>query len=334
MTNESRRHLLRFAAIGAVTLLSVANLSASNNITRAEYFWDDDPGIGNGTAIPSMVGLNLETTSVPSVSISTEGLSIGTHLLGLRLKTADQWSVTKFDRVMVKNGQAPLITAVEYFWGDDPGEGNGTAVEVVPARQIEINPLTIAFPDTDQESYTLSVRGMADGKWGAVTSWTRQNIPVETITLNKSTMELESGSSETLTAIVTPDDALFKDIDWLTDAQEIAMVNTDGLVEANLQGVANISARSRRYPDVAAICVVTVTNPHSAIDELAARNISITRNRDGIIISGEGNASGEVTNVSGIIIAKFDNQLPIHIPLTPGPYIITINRSVYKALIR
>lgn len=406
MTNRSPRTPLRFAVLAAVSILSAAGLSAGQNISRAEYFWDTDPGIGKGIAIQSLPGSNPASLNIPTeglepgvhllglrvgtsdawsvtktarvtvpktydrtltgaeyfwdtdpgignaipltslagnpagqngnipLTINANDLSDGTHLLGLRLRTADAWSVTKTSRVTVKSGEIKLITAVEYFWGNDPGEGNGTAVEIVPSSRIEINPLTIPFPEAGQEEYTLAIRGMADGKWGPVTTWTRQNIPVEAVALNKTAMALETGNSETLSAVVTPENALFKDIDWLTDAEEIATVDPQGLVEAKLPGVANISVRSRQYPDIAASCAVTVTDQHSGILNPEAGNITVTTGGNGILISGEGRAAGEVLTPTGKTLARFDAPLPIRLPLSPGAYILTINGSANKILIR
>lgn len=406
MTNKSPRTPLRFAVLTAVSILSSAGLSAGQNISRAEYFWDTDPGINKGIAIQSLPDLNPATLNIPTdglepgvhllglrvgtsdawsvtktswvtvpktydrtltgaeyfwdtdpgignatplatltgnlagqnedfpLTINANDLSDGTHLLGLRLKTANAWSVTKTSRVTVKSGEIKLITAVEYFWGNDPGEGNGTAIEIVPASRIEINPLTIPFPEAGQEEYTLSIRGMADGKWGSVTTWTRQNVPVEAVALNKTAIELETGNSETLSAVVTPENALFKDIDWLTDAEEIATVDHQGLVEAKLQGVANISARSRQYPDIAASCEVTVTEQHSALKTPNLEGISVIAGQGYVLITGEGSAKGEVFDASGLTLARLDDILPIKLPLAPGLYMLTINGSTSKIIIR
>ena len=102
----------------------------TQNITNAEYFFDHDPGPGNG--IPMSVG-----TSAPAVSFTAAipvNLSNGFHWLGVRTKDSDgKWGL--FDRRDFYIGQTspdmPIITAAEYFYDHDPGIGNGTAVTIM-----------------------------------------------------------------------------------------------------------------------------------------------------------------------------------------------------------
>ncbi len=305
-----------------------------HSLTAAEYFWDVDPGIGNATPVTSVAGSEPGAGAMFPLTVPAAELAEGTHLLGFRVKTADGWSVTKTDRVLVRDHEVKLIAAVEYFWGNDPGEGAGVAVPVTPAPEIELNPLTIPFPEEDLEEYTLSFRGMVDGRWGAVTSWTRRNVPVAAITLNKGEMELEAGHGETLVATVLPDNALFQDIDWTSSAPEIAIVGADGTVEGIVKGSADITARSRRYPDIEAVCRVTVTGQHSAISATPATDLTITAGEGGITITGDGEARGEVATVSGIVVARFDAPLPLRLPLAPAPYILTVNGSRHKLLVK
>lgn len=111
MTNKSPRTPLRFAVLTAVSILSSAGLSAGQNISRAEYFWDTDPGINKGIAIQSLPDLNPATLNIP-----TDGLEPGVHLLGLRVGTSDAWSVTKTSWVTVPKTYDRTLTGAEYFW--------------------------------------------------------------------------------------------------------------------------------------------------------------------------------------------------------------------------
>ncbi len=131
-------------------------LPAVQNITRAEYFIDTDPGFGQGTAIPVS-----PATDLPAVvaQINTSGLSIGVHRLYLRTRnTEGRWSLTaQGDFLVDENPAYPTAPAApgnlvyaEYFFNTDPGFGNGTAVVLSPAvdlgnRTIAVN--TSALPD-------------------------------------------------------------------------------------------------------------------------------------------------------------------------------------------
>jgi len=66
-------------------------------------------------------------------------------------------------------------------------------------------------------------------------------VPVESVTLNKTELTLEPGSSETLTATVSPENATDKNVTWSTSNAEVATVE-GGKVTAIKEGEATISA--------------------------------------------------------------------------------------------
>lgn len=65
--------------------------AATGNITYAEYFFDTDPGFGNGTIIPITPGVDLANVSFAA---NTSALSDGVHTLFIR--SLDDWSLTNF----------------------------------------------------------------------------------------------------------------------------------------------------------------------------------------------------------------------------------------------
>lgn len=98
-------------------------LSWAQNITRAEYFFDIDPGKGNGTQISVSGSDTVDFTA----SVATTGLSSGEHYLYLR--TWDDrgvWSHHTRKRVWIY----PSIDAAEYFFDTAPGVGNGIALPI------------------------------------------------------------------------------------------------------------------------------------------------------------------------------------------------------------
>ena len=78
---------------------------------------------------------------------------------------------------------------------------------------------------------------------------------VTSVTLNKTTLTLDKGKSETLTATVLPEDATDKTVTWSSSNPSIASVDQDGKVTALLGGNATISAKAG---DKTATCAVTV----------------------------------------------------------------------------
>jgi len=125
---------------------------------------------------------------------------------------------------------------------------DGTAtfsVEYVPASD------SINIACTDVDSYI------------AISTLSRfVYVPVTGITLNKTTLELEVGASETLKATVTPNDASSKKLTWESNAKNIATVDYAGKVTAKAAGTAIITVKSA--DGIAATATVTVVEPKPA----------------------------------------------------------------------
>ena len=85
---------------------SINNLS---DIVAAEYFYDDDPGIGNG--IPFTIPAS-DTNFLDSLIFPLENLPIGDHSITLRLKNNDgQWSLQETRKFKVCTRYGPISLA-------------------------------------------------------------------------------------------------------------------------------------------------------------------------------------------------------------------------------
>ena len=82
-------------------------------------------------------------------------------------------------------------------------------------------------------------------------------IPVESVTLNKDTLELEEGKTETLTATVLPENASSKTLTWSSSDEAVATVSK-GLVTAVAAGTATITASANDGSGKSDSCVVTI----------------------------------------------------------------------------
>lgn len=121
---------------------------------------------------------------------------------------------------------------------------------------------------------------------------TKQIIPVASISLNKSTLSLKMGSSETLTAQVLPQDADNKSVVWSSSNERVATVD-GGKVTALKMGEVVITATTVDGAKQAQ-CAVTVTDSGSASGEREATGCEI---KDGNIIIYE--------SVNNLIFHKF-----------------------------
>jgi hypothetical protein len=97
------------------------------SLSQAEYFWDTDPGEGNGIAISAVDG-NFNS-SFEKISVSGLGApSVGMHKFSVRVKDSQGiWSPV-FTNIVNVESVTSLIPAslsqAEYFWDTDPGEGS------------------------------------------------------------------------------------------------------------------------------------------------------------------------------------------------------------------
>lgn len=87
-------------------------------------------------------------------------------------------------------------------------------------------------------------------------------VPVTGVTLDKETMSLTAGSTGTLTATITPENATNKNLTWTSDNEAVVAVS-DGVVSAVAAGTANITVTTADGGKTAT-CVVTVTRRSSS----------------------------------------------------------------------
>jgi len=109
-------------------------------------------------------------------------------------------------------------------------------------------------------SVTITATSTTDPTITASCNVTVQAIAVTNVSLNKSTINLQVGGNETLTATVLPDNATNKNLTWSSSAPAIASVDQTGKVTAHAAGSAIITVASVEDNTKAATCYVTVTS--------------------------------------------------------------------------
>lgn len=124
-----------------LALLSSAILCIGQQINKAEYFIDTDPGFGKATNIPISVPANDVSLSY-TVNISS--LSEGFHMIVLRARDdKDHWSIAQEQVFYVYKAQsatASNIKKAEYFIDTDPGFGKAVNIPVAsPAKDIALS---------------------------------------------------------------------------------------------------------------------------------------------------------------------------------------------------
>ena len=85
--------------------------------------------------------------------------------------------------------------------------------------------------------------------------------PVTSVTLDKTSLTLDVGGSDTLAATVKPDDATNKAVKWSSSNENVATVDQNGNVKAVGAGTATITAAASDGSGKTATCEVTVNGP-------------------------------------------------------------------------
>ena len=108
-------------------------------------------------------------------------------------------------------------------------------------------------------------------------------IEVTSVSLNKTSLTLEIGASETLTATVLPSNATDKSVTWTSSDQAVATI-ANGKITTVGSGTATITATTSNGKT--ATCMVTVTNPYA--------DFSFTLSGSGYALTGYSGTDTEV----------------------------------------
>ena len=114
--------------IGVLCLFTIG--VQAQNITGAEYFFNTDPGFGNGTAFTGITAAVTISNVTNNADISL--LPNGINTVYVRVKDANQhWSITN-NQSFLKLSQPPIsnIVTAEYFFNTDPGFGKGSTLGI------------------------------------------------------------------------------------------------------------------------------------------------------------------------------------------------------------
>jgi hypothetical protein len=146
-----------------VVLLSGCIHSFGQQLSKFEYFFDTDPGLGKGTS------LALNKTKIDtSYSLSVSALSNGLHTFYIRATdTSGGWSLTTTSSFVKYSGVDTIlnIERIEYFFDKDPGFGNGTALSITPGNTVS-NLFNIIVPDNGTDFTTFHLRTKDSyGRW-------------------------------------------------------------------------------------------------------------------------------------------------------------------------
>jgi hypothetical protein len=135
---------------------------ASSQVSKAEYFFNTDPGFGNGTNIMLTPGASVNDVMV---NLNVQQLPLGINQLYLRtMNTLGQWSIS--NRFMfLKNQQGDAVSEVEYFYDTDPGFGNGIPVAINSISTLSDYLVPVNVTGLSQGQHTMYLRTKGTTGW-------------------------------------------------------------------------------------------------------------------------------------------------------------------------
>jgi hypothetical protein len=125
-------------------------------LVEAEYFFNSDPGQGNATPL-ALSELAFEG----NLELSVDGLSTGVHTLYVRVKDARGiWSFYGQHNVVITNPTSgTTLVAAEYYFDNDPGQGNAIAL-LIPQSSVVDGNFPITLPPNMTGTHSICIRVM------------------------------------------------------------------------------------------------------------------------------------------------------------------------------
>ena len=128
---------------------------------------------------------------------------------------------------------------------------------------------------TAKAAGTATITATVDGKSVSCKATVngQTTVPVASVELNQTTLELIAGKEATLTATVKPDNATNRTVAWESNATNVATVDNSGKVTAVSEGTATITAKAGEQT---ATCTVTVTKADVAVESVTLNPTTLT----------------------------------------------------------
>ncbi len=214
--------------INTGTLNNSGTLNNNGNLNNTSVLNNAGSIINNGTLTGEVGGSGTVTPKITTDSPLPEG-TVGVSYTATLEATGNNitWSASGLPDGLTLNSDG-TITGIP--------SAEGTPTVTVTATNAS---------GSDSKEYTLNIKSAT--------------VPVTGVTLDKTTLELFTGNTATLTATVQPSDATNQNVTWESSNTEVATVGANGKVTAVGEGNATITATAEENSNISATCTVTVT---------------------------------------------------------------------------
>ncbi|MBQ0142462.1 MAG: hypothetical protein KBT06_06645 [Prevotellaceae bacterium] len=144
-----------------VTILLISINIVAEGQCKIEYFWDTDPGVGQGVVI----GETSKSSDEFNISIDASGLTEGIHTLGLRAINDGAFSSTYYRQFYIPTLKQNANT-IEYFWDTDPGVGKGMIIGKTSKSSDDFS-ISLDASGLTEGIHTLGLRAINDGAFSS-----------------------------------------------------------------------------------------------------------------------------------------------------------------------
>ena len=254
----------------SLTIGNDATLTNEGTVTTTDGGTLTNEGtINNSGTLPDNINGNGTVNHAPT--ITTDSLPNGTE-------------GTSYSQTLTATGTAPITWSIAEDSSLPAGLSLGADTGVISG--IPTADGTFNFTVTATNEYG------SDSKEFTLTIDQQGTIHVTSVSLDKTSLELTEGGTDTLTATITPNNATNKNVTWESSNTSVATVDANGLVTAVSAGTATITVTTA---DGGKTDTCTVTVREEAPDRPV--NLPDTHSID-LIVSDGGEAKLSLTNAS------------------------------------
>ena len=262
-------------------------------------------------------------------TVNSDGLvtAVGIGECIITASAADGSGVSASCSVTVKPVLVESISLDPAEWISTKGQVLQVNASILPANADN---LTLTWSSGDESVATVNSDGLvtavgigeciitasaADGSGVSASCFvTVKPVLVESISLDPAEWSGFEGETFQINAIITPDEADNKTIEWTTSDISIATVDNNGLVNVIKDGSCIISARTTDGSDLSAECIITSI---SGIDDIFA----------------DADERFDIYNMQGLLIKKDCNRDNLK-HLSSGIYIIRQGNKTKKIILK
>ncbi|MBR2339497.1 MAG: Ig domain-containing protein, partial [Clostridia bacterium] len=221
----------------------------------------------------SYMGDIYRTNFTINKSVITQELSIAGNVASMTLNLQLVEPINSYSQITV-GSDIMSLNAGQYE----------IAIDITDAYNLGIsNTIMTSIGGTRYDNCYVMAFGVNDYSYSPYIT-AEYSIPVNSISVSPTNMEIYVGSSQRITATVSPDEATNKDVIWHSNYPNIASVSSSGLVTGKSHGNATIFATSADNSIIQASCSVSVRNINVQSLSLSHEKVLLKKNESFTLI--------------------------------------------------